>query len=393
MKYLNIFFYIFLLLLSTICSAQRWEQLESEYNSYIKANENKLAIDKAKEMFALIGKIEGDTSIRLAISKKLIGNAYGSVNVDSALFYYNQGLEILKYQKRSRHIQAAKILYNEANIFYVKHDYEKYVELLNYAAEINRELEYPEFPFAEWPIKKLYFYNVTIKNINQYERLLLERIGIFKKFNQANTVEYGFVCRSLGSYYITHALLEDGERYISESTQAFINSIGENNFNCATNYFWLAGLYNSQQNYIKAEYFFKKSIEILEDTLSKSFSPEISLFYYSCIDEISQFYWGLGHYYFAQEYEKICRNHYLDINDTLASNLSTTSLAVSYIDDKKFDTALAVLLSQKKYNIISKTNIKSYLSVLKTLVIAPSIEKTGVRLAGKKVLEKIMKRY
>lgn len=378
MKTIKLIVMLFLIqLLSPDIYAQKWEQLEIEYNIYRKNNENRSAVDKSKEMLGLIKNTEGDTSLKLVISNKLIGNAYNNINVDSALYYYDQGLELLKFQNRSRHIQAAKILYNEANVFYAKHNYRKYAELLNNVAEINRELDYPEFPFVEWPLNKLYFYYEAVKNRTEHERLLKERIRIFKKFNQTNNVDYASVCQSLGSYYITQENFEDAKYYIEESTQAFIRSIGENSYECASNYYWLGSIAWGKNDHINSETYFNKSINILKDTLSKSDNKSqdniVRVFYLACQDAVARFYYELKNYEKAQDLWGEQREYYIEVNDTVSSNEASVSLALAYIDDRQYTKALSLLLEQKGYNPDNDKRInKGYLEILQSLALVSS---------------------
>ena len=98
--------------------AQTWNQLEKEHNDLMKNKQNDAALIKAKEIYSWVKDNESDTSIHLPISLKLIGNSFKSINYDSALNYYNLGLNVLTKQKRDNHIQIAKILYNKATIYY-----------------------------------------------------------------------------------------------------------------------------------------------------------------------------------------------------------------------------------------------------------------------------------
>ena len=85
-------------IISLFTNAQSWDEMENDYNSFLKNKQNDLAISKAREMNSWAMKSEGDTSIYLPISLKLIGSAYE--NSDSAIFYYNSALNVLEKQNR-----------------------------------------------------------------------------------------------------------------------------------------------------------------------------------------------------------------------------------------------------------------------------------------------------
>ena len=72
---------IILFLTLNFSTAQSWNQLKNDYNDLLKADKNDLAVKKATDMLSWAYKNEGDTSLNVAISYKLIGNAYVVGNV------------------------------------------------------------------------------------------------------------------------------------------------------------------------------------------------------------------------------------------------------------------------------------------------------------------------
>ena len=87
-RVIKVFFLFFFFFSTGDLLAQSWEKMEEDYKSLMTID-RKLAVVKAKEMLLLVFKNEGDTSLRIAISNKLIGNAFSEINSDSAVHYYN----------------------------------------------------------------------------------------------------------------------------------------------------------------------------------------------------------------------------------------------------------------------------------------------------------------
>ena len=131
-------------------NAQSWDKMENDYNSFLKNKQNDLAVSKAREMNSWAMKSEGDTSIYLPISLKLIGSAFN--NNDSAIFYYDAALSILKKQNRKNHLQTAKIHYNKALIFKKVKNTNLSLQESENAIAILDKIGYPEYPFCIWPL-------------------------------------------------------------------------------------------------------------------------------------------------------------------------------------------------------------------------------------------------
>ena len=336
---------------------QTWEQLEIEYNTLLNNKRNYSALIKAKEMYSWVKVNEGDTSLSLPISLKLIGNAFMNLNKDSALYYYDLGLNALDKQNKKNNIQAARINYNISNIYYNLKLTDKALEYALKSASLLNVIGYSEYPFCIWPLKRLAeiyssqkdfksalpyelqsfkiskrilgdknkvcansLYNIGILCFNlrefnsaenyllqsliifkdidypeynnpteaiyslltyydnikapkyKYENLWLNLIYLFNKYKKSNTEECADAMQSLGSYYSTIERYNDAEKYIKESIESCLKSIGEINLLCSGNYFWLGMIYDRKQDYISAEFNYLKSIEIFNIIL-----PNLSL--------------------------------------------------------------------------------------------------------------------
>ena len=113
---------IFLAINHLICSQRDiYIDLQKKYEYFKNNNNMDSALLFAKKLNLWTFKNEGDTSLRYAVSYRYIGNSF--ISSDSALYYYNRSLQLLKKQKRDVHTDYSKGLNNIANIYINLGDY------------------------------------------------------------------------------------------------------------------------------------------------------------------------------------------------------------------------------------------------------------------------------
>jgi len=359
------------LLLFTSAFSQSWKQMESEFYNLLRKNENKIAKNKAFEILTWAKLNHSDTSLILPQSYRLLGDAYYSENADSSIFYYKQSKTLLQFQKRQNTLLSAKIHYNLANLYAQKKEYDSYYINLKESVKINRDLKYPEFPFSEVVIEQLYDFELAKKEYDLAESLLLECLFVFNIYSKQYTEQCASVLQSLGTFYFTKTdNFTLAEKYIVASIQAYKNSIGEENLFCSGNYFWLAEIYDRNEDYISAEKCHLKSLDIYNKILPSLDDKEKELYYYPALEGLAQYYWGLGLYVKSQDAYKKVRSIYIEKKDTLRIISLIVPMSISFIDNKDFDLAKVFLTNQLKYfSNISNNNIKDYLPVLRSLTL------------------------
>jgi CHAT domain-containing protein/tetratricopeptide (TPR) repeat protein len=215
-NHINIF--ILFLFVSVLCNAQSWNQLETEYKNFFKNKQNDLAVNKAKEIYYWVKSNESDTSLHLPISLKYIGNEF--INNDSAIAYYDIALNILKKQKREKHIQSAII------------------HLLK--AQLNRKLEKKETSLIECQIVINIIDNINCRKdtsaieiqliimngvalnylkYKEYEKALavyLKELAVIIKYRKKDSFRYAKVNLNIGSMYLIFSDYINAKNYLIE---------------------------------------------------------------------------------------------------------------------------------------------------------------------------------
>lgn len=250
---------IFILLVNS-SFAQNYEQMEIEYNSYTKNNNSKLAILKAKEMLSYALKSERDTSVKFATCYKLIGNAFNQFgNNDSALYYYDLGLDVLEKQKQSDNILSAKFHYNISNIYHNLNKNELSLLESEKAIEILRKENFTEYPFCIWVLgstANLYF---LTGNLAKSEELYIKSVEIVSHFKGDTSVDYANSIENLACVYVNEQKFRDAENLFKEATDIYKNSLGKENIEYLLSLIKLGCLYEvigkdglAENNFIEA---------------------------------------------------------------------------------------------------------------------------------------------
>lgn len=212
LKYNLLLQYFLLFGLLIQANAQTWESLKKEYQELMNQKQRDKAFLKAKELYAWVKINEGDTSIHLPVSLKLIGNS--SLKIDTALYYYNLGLLILEKQNRSTHIQAARIHYmigqTSKNVSFKIDEYKKAVQILE-------SVGYSDYPFSSWPflgLSEIYLSNNELKHAENNQLKLAE---VISKVKGTDNSDYANCLNVLGVIYDYLQDYKSAELYYSQS--------------------------------------------------------------------------------------------------------------------------------------------------------------------------------
>ena len=247
--------------------AQSWAQMENDYNSFLKNKQNDLAVSKAREMYSWAMKSEGDTSIYLPISLKLIGSTYK--NSDSAIFYYDSALNVIEKQNRKYHIQSAKLHYNKS----LRYSKEKNIDLSLQESEeaisILEKLEYPEYPFSDWALTNAGNICREMKKNSQAENYFKKSLEIIKKNVGELHQDYLKGLNNLGSLYKELGDYKSAEMYYKQASDISKKVLGEENIDYASSLNSLGFLYYSMGNFRAAEPYYKQASDTYKKVLGE----------------------------------------------------------------------------------------------------------------------------
>ena len=291
-------------------NAQSWDQMENDYNSFLKNKQNDIAVSKAKEMCSWTIKSEGDTSIYLPISLKLIGNAYK--NSDSAIFYYDAALNILKKQKRTYHIESAKLHYNKAIIFKKVKKPNLSLQESENAIAILDKIGYTEYPFCIWPLINagtIYRENQDYNSASKLFQKCLDLTGAYEGVSSNNYITTLYRLGNISweaSNYDTATVLLKKAILIEKSIESIDDSVKIKNVLLTAQLF-------------EAKYFFKEALPLyfeVEDYIKTIYGVN-NIEYYFILDRIGGVYRDFGNYIKAEDYYSKSNKILIQLNEDI----------------------------------------------------------------------------
>ena len=248
---------------------QTWEQLETEYNTLLNNKKNDSALIKSKEIYSWVKVNEGDTSLNLPISLKLIGNAFMNINKDSAIHYYNLGINVLNKQNRDNNIQASKILYNKATIYYdLKND--SIALILNLKSiEVLEKLNFTEYPFCVYPLNRVMIFYSSKGYYKKAESYILKALDIRKKVLGEEHPDYANSLNDLGFVYENMGDYKKAEPYFIQALAIRKKVLGEEHLDYAVSLNNLGNVYFDMGDYKITETYFLQSMAIRKKVLGE----------------------------------------------------------------------------------------------------------------------------
>lgn len=200
------FSFLFLMLIgfTVNCYSQNYDydNFQKKYKHY--SNENKLdsALFFAKQMNSWALKNESDTSLRFAASYRYIGNCF--ILADSALYYYDLSLLILKKQKREIHSDYSKTLNNIGNIYkklggFVKAEEYFKESLVIYEELFERKCFDPFYLVVSLNLSRLYYYDT--KEFNKVESPIFKALDNSKLHIDSMSLDIADCYSFLANFY------------------------------------------------------------------------------------------------------------------------------------------------------------------------------------------------
>ena len=205
-KMVRKFSFLFLMLIgfTVNCYSQNYDydNFQKKYKHY--SNDNKLdsALFFAKQMNSWALKNEGDTSLRFAASYRYIGNCF--ILADSALYYYDLSLLILKKQKREIHSDYSKTLNNIGNIYkklggFVKAEEYFKESLVIYEELFERKCYDPFYLVVSLNLSRLYYYDT--KEFNKVESPIFKALDNSKLHIDSMSLDIADCYSFLANFY------------------------------------------------------------------------------------------------------------------------------------------------------------------------------------------------
>ena len=270
------------------CYAQNtdYKSLQKKYEYY--SNENKLdsALIFAKQMNSWALENEGDSSLRYAISYRYLGNCFSDMAlIDSSIYCWNESINILQKQKRSKSIDAANCFYNLGTTYYDLEEYSLAIKYYLIYAEIYKEIvgeDNEEYCSALSDIGA--FYRIT-GEYKKSENYLIESLKIQKKISGEDNLQYAYSLINLSNLYSDINMFEISLEQLSKSIDIIYKNIGENNEDYLVALNNIAGIYLEMGNYELAE---KKYLEVLNGI--KKLKGEINEDYARCLGNLGVIY-------------------------------------------------------------------------------------------------------
>jgi len=339
-KIITLFISIFLI--TNAFSQSKFDEMNKQYDNYRKTAEIDSALVIAKKMNKWAFEIEKDTSLHYAVSLRYIGRCYNLLNLnDSAFYYYQLSLKILRNQNRKTHLEyasclnrlgilnaklgnyvAAEPLFKEAleirkKALGVEHaDYALslnnfgifYYSMGNYVAaeplfiealEIRKKslgVEHPDYASSLNNVGNLY---IRKGDYRAAEPFFIEALEIKKKVFGVEHPDYALSLNNLGLLYSDMGNFEAAEPLLKESLEIRKKAIGVEPLDYATGLHSLGGLYQAMGNHAAAESLYKEAIEITKRSLGVDHSGNVIP-----VNNLGNLYAEMGNYPAAGHFYK-----------------------------------------------------------------------------------------
>jgi CHAT domain-containing protein len=270
------------------CYSQKsdYDYFQKKYEYY--SNENKLdsALFFAKQMNFWAFKNEGDSSLRYAISYRYQGNCFSDMElIDSSIYYWNESVNILNKQNRSKSIDAANCFYNLGTTYYDLEEYSLAIKFYLLFTDIHKEIFGEDNEEYYSALSDLGAFYRIIGEYRKSENYLLKSLKIQKNNNCEDNLQYAYSLINLSNLYSDLDMLESSLQQLSKSLDIIYKNIGMNNEDYLITLNNIAGIYFDMGNYELAE---KKYLDVLSGI--KKLKGELNEDYARCLDNLGVIY-------------------------------------------------------------------------------------------------------
>lgn len=265
---------IYLLLILSFTAFESYAQnnefvnLKNNYDRLRKEEKNDSALLIAKQMNAWAFQNEGDTSFNYAVSYKNIGNTFYSLEQnDSAFYYYNFSLSLLKSQNRVIHVEYAGILNNLGNMYRTVGNYHTAEGCLKQALIIRKEVlgeQNLNYASTLGSLAVLYTHMGNYDLALSYYKQALE---IKKKVLGDNHIDNSSTLNNLGILYSEIGDYKSAEKYFKKSLEVKIKVLSDQHFDCASTLNNLGILYKNMGDFKSSVNYLQQGFELRKKKL------------------------------------------------------------------------------------------------------------------------------
>ena len=263
LRNITVVFFLFGITFSLFSQDDTYDILKSQYNRLSQEQKLDSAIIFARQMNSWTFENEGDTSIRFAVSCRYIGNCF--TLADSALYYYDLSLLILKKQKREIHADYSKTLNNIGNIYKNSGDFvkaEKYYKeaIIIFEKLIEKKCFDRFYLISSLNLSRLYYFEN--QQFDKVEEPLLNAINNSDQFVDNMNLDLGDCYDFLANYYRRTSQFDKAIYYFDKVIEIVDYHKLNNTSAYAVTLDNLGILYQELNDNNRAEQFFIKALEI-----------------------------------------------------------------------------------------------------------------------------------
>ena len=347
------FLIILCLGMSSVSSAQTdfYDHLKVDYDRLRKEEKQDSALAIAKQMNAWVLKNESDTSLRYAVSLRYIGNCFNQIETgDSAIYYWDESIKVLKSQNKSESLDAAYCHFNKGSYYENRGNFN--LAIFNYnLAVLFCDRTQPSIcedcALFYGALGGIFFEN---KDFATSEKLIKKSLRIFEFLDSMGSAEYALSLHNMAVLYSEFNDFENSVKYFKKSLEMYKDVIGIYHidyFMCLNN---LAQLYFIKGDYRSAEFYFKMELETCVHIFGKESDN-----YANCLNNLGRICTELNDFISAKAYFKelvgICPRTSSSSSNEYAISLYNLGAACYYLKEYKLSVEFLVQSLQLLKNL------------------------------------------
>jgi tetratricopeptide (TPR) repeat protein/CHAT domain-containing protein len=318
-----------------------YNELYTQFSRLKEANNYDSALLIAKEMNAWALKNESDTSLRYAVSFRVIGDCFKFLNKnDSAIQNYNFSIEFFKTQHRERHPEYASSLHYLGIVYKNLGDYNFAEQLYKQALEIRKNtlgVNHVDVARTLTNLANIYKYKGEFQLAENY---YVESLAIYKESLGEEHPEVGMCLNNLGLYYFEMGDYKSAETLYTQSLDVRKKTLGEFHPDVAMSLNNFGGLYLERGDFKLALPFYEDALAIYKKAYGKN-HKDIAM----CLNNLGILFSKMGDYQSAESFYKesleIRKKLQGEAHPDVARNLN--SLGVFYNDLGEYKSAESFL--------------------------------------------------
>jgi CHAT domain-containing protein len=274
-------------------STLKWKELQDSTSFYYDKSDFETALKWGEKSLAQAEKEFGkmDTNYANTLSYIPMCLFYLS-NIDSAIYYGENYLNICRTIYKSDHPELAIILNNLAEFCRKNGEYSRAELMYKESLEMNRRLfKNDNIVLAKGIMNLAVFYHIS-SDYKQAEPLYMEALEMHRHLFKQDTIDLGYCINNVASFYKDKNDFDLAEPLYMEALEMFRHIFKDGHPLLATTIGNVATFYNTIGKYILAESLFKESLEMKRRIFKDKDHTDLALgitnmaTYYSGIDEL-----------------------------------------------------------------------------------------------------------